>query len=130
MLQQFTDLECFLPGGTQKGVFTVIAKDHIDLGSRSSTATMDYHGTGFSFIEMHSEESEGTVYDYIYAMNNAIDSLMIDSLPEECSQINTFLSDLAVFYAPKCVLLILLLLYKAVQQEIEWLDATFALNYG
>ena len=66
MLQQFKDLKCFVPRGTQKGVFTVIAKDNIDLNSRSSTATMDYHGTGFSLIQMHSEESEGTVYNYIY----------------------------------------------------------------
>ena len=31
MLQQFKDLKCFLPRGTQKGMFTVIAEDNIDL---------------------------------------------------------------------------------------------------
>ena len=67
--------------------FAVIAKDNIDLNSRSSTATMDYGGTSLSLIQMHSEESECTVYDYIHTMDNAIHSLKIDSLPEEYSQI-------------------------------------------
>ena len=40
-------------------MFTVIAKDNINLNSRSSTATMDYHGVSFSLIQMDSEESEG-----------------------------------------------------------------------
>ena len=53
-------------------MFTVIAKDNIDLNSRSSTATMDYHETGFSLIQMHSEESEGTVYNYIYTMDDIL----------------------------------------------------------
>ena len=124
MLQQFKALKCFVPRGTQKGVFTVIAKDNIDLNSRSSTATIVYHGTG-SLIQMHSEESEGTVYNYIYRMGNAIDSLKIDSLPEEYSQISTFLSDVAVYYAPKyndpteIPSLESSILNEAVQQEIE-----------
>ena len=119
-----------------KGVFTVIAKDTIDLNTRSSIATMDYHGTGLSLIQMHSEESEGTVYDYIYAMDNAIYLLKIDSLQEEYSQISTFLSDPAVYYALKCNDLMEIssldssILSEAVQQETEWLDTTVALNHG
>lgn len=52
---------------------TVFAKYNIDLNSRSSNVTMDYYGTSFSLIQMHSEISEGTVYDYAYTMDNAID---------------------------------------------------------
>lgn len=59
MLQKFKDLKCFLPRGTQNCMFTVIAKDNINFNSRSSTATMDYHGASFSLIQMDSEESEG-----------------------------------------------------------------------
>ena len=40
---------------TQKSVFTVFAKHNIDLNTRSSNATMDYYGTSFSLIQMHSE---------------------------------------------------------------------------
>ena len=89
----------FLSQDTQKGVFTVTTKDP---NSGSTTAGMDYHGTGFSLMQMHSEESIDTVYDYIYTMGNAIDSLKIDSPREDYSQISTFLSDLAVYYTPKC----------------------------
>ena len=84
---------------------------------------------------MHSEES-GTVYDYIYTMDNAINSLNIDTLQEEYSQISTFLSDLAVYYAPKCddpmeiPSLDSSVLNEAVQQEIKWLDTSVALNHG
>ena len=69
-------------------------------------------------------------------MDNDIDSLKIDSLPEEYSQISTFLSDVAVYYAPKCndpteiPSLESSILNEAVQQEIEWLDTTVALNHG
>ena len=125
-LQQFKDLKCFLPQGTQKGVFTVVAKENINLNSRSSTATMNYHGNGFLLIQMHyAKESEGTVYNYIYTMDNVINILKIDSMPEEYSQISTFLSDLAVYYAPKCKNSMEIqsldssLLNEAVQQEIE-----------
>ena len=125
-LQQFKDLKCFLPQGTQKGVFTVVAKENINFSSRSSTATMNYHGNGFLLIQMHyAKESEGTVYNYIYTMDNVINILKIDSMPEEYSQISTFLSDLAVYYAPKCnnsmeiQSLDSSLLNEAVQQEIE-----------
>ena len=77
MLQQFTDLKCFLLQVTQIGAFTMIAKDNIDLSSRSSTVIMDYHRSGFLLIQMHSEESESTVHDHIHMMSNAIDSLKI-----------------------------------------------------
>ena len=85
MLQQFKDLECFLSQGTQKGVFTVIAKDNIDLNSRSTAATMDNYGTDFSLIQIYSEESEDTVCEYIYTMDNDI-----NFFPEGNSQIGTF----------------------------------------
>ena len=52
-------------------------------------------------MQMHSQESKGTVYNDIYTIVNAIDSLKIDSLLEY-SQISTFLSDHSVHYTPKC----------------------------
>ena len=70
MLQQFKDLECFSRRSTQKGKFAVIVKDNIDLNTRSSTATMDYHGTSLLLIQMHSEESECTVYNYIHTIDS------------------------------------------------------------
>ena len=139
MLEQFKDLKCFLPRATQKGLFTKIVKDNIEINLRLSTSTMDYHGTGFSLIQMHSEESEVTVYDFLYTMDNAIDSLKIDYFPEKYSQISTFLSDFEVYNTPKCDDSIEIpsfgssILNQAVQQEVEcnWkLDATVALNHG
>ena len=93
--------------------------------SRLSTATMDYHRTGFSLIQMQYKESEDTVCHCIHMMNNVFDSLKIDSLPEEYSKISTFLSDLAVYYAPKCNDPV-----EIEWQEIEWLGKTVALNHG
>ena len=61
----------------------MIVKDNIGFNSRLSTVTMDNYRTGFSLIQMHSEESEGTVYDYLYTIDNTIDSLKINSLPKE-----------------------------------------------
>ena len=61
-------------------------------------------------------------------MDNAIN-------PEEYSPISTFLSDLAVYYTPKCddpmeiLSLDSSILNETVQQEIEWLHTTVALNH-
>ena len=124
MLQQFKDLECFSRRSTQKGKFAVIVKDNIDLNTRSSTATMDYHGTSLLLIQMHSEESECTVYNYIHTINRFPATVL------------TNLSDLAVYYAPKCSdpmevqSLDFSILNDVAQQEIEWLDTTVALNHG
>ena len=101
ILKQSKDLNFFLSRDTQNDVLIVIAKDNIDLNPTSNAATMDYHGAGLSLIQMHSKKSESTVYDYIYTMDNSIHSLKIDSLPEEHSQISTFVSDLAGFCARK-----------------------------
>ena len=85
---------------------------------------------------MQSEKSEDTAYHYIHMMNNAFDSLKIDSLPEEYSKISTFLSDLAVYYAPKyndpmeIPSLDSSILNVTVLQEIEWLGTTVALDHG
>lgn len=118
---------------TQKSVFTVFAKYNIDLNSRSSNVTMDYYGTSFSLIQMHSEISEGTVYDYTYTMDNAIDWLKIDSLPEEFLQISTFLTDLG--HAPKCKDALDIpsvdssILNEAVPLEIKWLDTSIGHHF-
>ena len=69
-------------------------------------------------------------------MNNAIHSLKIDSLPEKYSQISTFLSYLVMYYGPNCNDPMEIpssessILNEAVQQEIERLYTTVALNHG
>ena len=117
ILKQSKDLNFFLSRDTQNDVLIVIAKDNIDLNPTSNAATMDYHGAGLSLIQMHSKKSEITVYDYINAMDNFIHSLKIDSLPEEHSQISTFVSDLAGFSKLRFSIL-----NQAVRQGNEWLD--------
>ena len=97
---------------------------------------MDYHGTGFSFIQMGAEESEGSVYNLIYTMDKNPDSLKIDSLPEEYSQIRTFQPEVTEYYAPKCIdsldtpSLQSAIFQEAVQQEYTWLSTTVVSNHG
>ena len=85
---------------------------------------MDYHGTSLLLIQMHSEESECTVYNYMHTINRFPATVL------------TNLSDLAVYYAPKCSdpmevqSLDFSILNDVAQQEIEWLDTTVALNHG
>ena len=62
--------------------------------------------------------------------------MKIGSLPEEYSQLSTFLSDVGVYYTPKCnnplkiPNLNFSILIEAVQQVIECLDTTVPLNHG
>ena len=80
----------------------MIAKDNIDFNSSSNTATIDYHGTGFSLMQVGAAEFQDS-YQISYAMDTNFRSLKIESLPEEYTQIGTFQSEQFIYFAPKCL---------------------------
>ena len=100
MIKEFEKLGCFVPRSTRRGIFTVIAKDNIDLNSRSYTATSHYHGTSISLIQF-SGEVKGTEYELSFPMDEKIMSFKISPLPETYAKVNTYISDIPEYYAPK-----------------------------
>ena len=100
MIKEFEKLSCFVPRSTRRGIFTVIAKDNIDLNSRSYTATSHYHGTSMSLIQF-SGEVKGTEYELSFPMDEKIMSFKISPLPEKYAKVNTYISDIPEYYAPK-----------------------------
>ena len=83
------DLKCFLPGGTQKCLVTMIANNNTDHKNKYCRYKHTLKNQLVQFIWLH-----------LYS-NSAIHSLKTNSLPEEYSEISTFLSDLAVYLASK-----------------------------
>ena len=127
MIKEFEKLGCFVLRSASRGIFTVIAKDNIDLNSRSYTATSHYHGTSVSLIQF-SGEVKGTEYELSFPMDEKIMSFKISPLPEKYAKVNTYISDIPEYYAPKnngpIPTLDLSILEIAVQHEFSWLHST------
>ena len=67
----------------------MIAKDNIDLNSSSNTATMDYHGTGFSLMQMGAVESQDS-YQLSYAMDTNFRSFKLNLFPRNTLRLVPF----------------------------------------
>ena len=98
MLRQYERDKVFIPCNLRKNIFTIIAKDNIDVNARSTTATKHYHGTSFSVFQFplvgfpdepitYPEEPEGPA-----PTNKQSISKKIDRLPSSYTEIRRFLS--------------------------------------
>ena len=81
-LRQFEIHKVFLPTSSRKNIFTVIAKDNIDLNASSSTASSHYHGTCMSLLQFPTTDNKGVTVDYDY-VNCDKTKLKVDKLPNE-----------------------------------------------
>ena len=125
IINQFEKFKSFIPGSSRKGIFTVIAKDNIDLNSSSSTATSHYHGTSMSILQFPTKDTPGIEYKYSFDMKEKVSTLKIVKLPERYSTVKTFISNVSEYSAPLCTICIpdfnFEKLRVAVNEEIEWL---------
>ena len=81
-LGQFEIHKVFLATSSRKNIFTVIAKDHIDLNATSSTASSHYHGTCMSLLQFPTTDNKGVAVDYDY-VNCDETTLKVDKLLNE-----------------------------------------------
>ena len=66
LLKQFEIRKVFLPTSSKVNLFTVIAKDNIDLNASSSTASSHYYGTCMSLLQFPDDENTGSPICYNY----------------------------------------------------------------
>ena len=75
-----------VPCVMRKNVFTILAKDNIDLNARSIDAKSDYHGTSFSGLQYHNQENPESMLQRTF---EDLPSVLkrLESLPKEYSEV-------------------------------------------
>ena len=82
MISQYNRDGAFLFRTLRKGILAIIAKDHIDKNSKSTTATRHYYGIPLSIFQFPTEENPGIAVEYGDLENSSNRSSMeIDALP-------------------------------------------------
>ena len=127
LLTQFENQKVFLPSSARKNVFTVIAKDNIDLNSSSTTASSHYHGTCMSVIQFPTDENEGIPIKYKYDVIEKT-TLKADKLPSEytVAEKRNLCSKNDIYVPISTINLIDIengLLKRALNDEKEWLSS-------
>ena len=83
-LKQFDIDKVFIPKHAYKNVFTVLAKDNIDLNASSITATNHCHGTSMTMLHFPTINAPGELYasNFKEQVQTRYDTLKINSIPE------------------------------------------------
>ena len=82
LLPQFEIHKVLLPTSSRKNIFTVIAKDNIDLNASSSTGSSHYCRTCISLFQFPTTDNKGLAVDYDY-VNCDKTTLKVYKLPNE-----------------------------------------------
>ena len=117
-----------VPCVMRKDVFTILAKDNIDLNARSTDAKSHYYGTSLSGLQYLNQENPGSMLQRTFEDIPAV-SKKLESLPKECSEVpelpSNHKSDIS---APVCTVNLpsymetLSSLTESMQFEYEWLN--------
>ena len=88
-LKQFDIDKVFIPKHAHKNVFTVLAKDNIDLNASLTTATNHYHGTSMAMFHFPTINAPGKLYasSFKEQAQTRYDTLKINSIPESYSKL-------------------------------------------
>ena len=101
IISQFNRDGAFLPRTLRKGILAIIAKDHIDKNSKSTTATRHYYGISLSIFQFPTEENPGIAVEYGDLENSSNQSSMeIDALPSSYICVKNFLTPLQTLTMP------------------------------
>ena len=118
-----------VPCVMRKNVFTILAKDNIDLNARSTDAKSHYHGTSLSGLQYPNEENPGSVLQRTYEDLPNV-SKKLDNLPKEYCEVPELPSNPRKgITAPVCTVNLptyfetLSSLMKSMQLEYEWLTS-------
>ena len=106
MKTQFEKDNVLVPRVLKKAIFTVMAKDHIDLNATATMIHSHYHGTNISLLQYPSESNPGTSLDYSLSDDSASLSKKLQGLPKEYSEVNPlpFYTTTNNMYAPLCTI--------------------------
>ena len=88
-LKHFDIDKVFIPKDAYKNVFTILAKDNIDLNASSTTATNHYHGTSMTMLYFPTINAPGELYasNFKEQVQTRYDTLKINSIPESYSKL-------------------------------------------
>ena len=135
MILQFERDGVFLPSVLKKDIFTMIAKDNVDINAKLSTASKHFNGTSMSVLQFPSRQNKGhqiyTEFD-LSELSSSTTSRKAITLPASYAEVNpisTHTSKKAPLFAPVCTYFVPFdeaepLLQKSFMQEVEWLENT------
>ena len=89
-LHQYEHDGAFIPCNLKKNIFTIIVRDNINHGARSTTATKHYYGTSFSVFQFPSVAFPGDIISYVDELPTTTklsNSKKVDSLPSSHTEI-------------------------------------------
>ena len=125
-----------VPCVMRKNLFTILAKDNIDLNARSTNAKSHYHGTSLSGLQYPTAENSGSVLARTYEDASPA-SKKLDGLPKEYCDVGPLPSNHGTkdIFAPLCTVNLpsyfeaLPGLSDSIKLEYEWLS-TFEVGTG
>ena len=73
-INKYKKLDCFIPDNIKTGIFTVLAKDNIDLNARSTIIKSHFHGISMSILQFPSSSNIGQPQNYDFEECDSISS--------------------------------------------------------
>ena len=97
MLYQYARDGVFLPSVLKQDIFTIIAKDNIDINAKSSTASKHFYGTSMSILQFPLTENPTPLPPIEIDLSNfqSSKSKKVNGLPESYANVKA-ISDIPV----------------------------------
>ena len=133
ILKKYDDDKVFVSNTMRKRVFTVIAKDNIDVNAKSTKVSSHYHGISFSIMQFLTKENVGVLQEKLYDLSEKSTKKLI--LPEEYTEFKPipFLTKAPLFY-PTCTVNVVEeepengFFKVALKEETDWLESVSTSN--
>ena len=130
-ISKYEKLDCFIPDNIKTGIFTVLAKDNIDLNARSTIIKSHFHGISMSILQFPSSSNPGQSQNYYFEECDSIssESRKIPSLPTAYNEVKELPSyNKTPLFSPICTVNVKYdefrnELHIAKADEIKWLDS-------
>ena len=129
-IHKYEKYDCYIPDNIKSGIFTVLAKDNIDLNARSTIIKSHFYGISMSILQFPSYSNPGQPQDYDFDGFDSISnkSKKIPSLPAEYKKVQELSSyNKTPLFSPVCTVNVKcdeigIDLDIAKMEELKWLD--------
>ena len=130
LLKKYESDKVFVSNSMRKKLFTIVAKDNIDVNAKSTKVSSHYHGISFTIMQFMMDKNCGILQEKLYDLSEKLTRKLV--LPEEYTEFRPFpfRTSTPLFY-PKCNATVEKnddYFKAALCEEIEWLDVISSSN--
>ena len=103
LLKKYENDKVFVSNSMRKELFTIVAKDNIDVNAKSTKVSSHYHGISFTIMQFLTKENCGVLQEKLYDFSEKSTKKLI--LPEEYTEFKPlpFRTNTPLFY-PTCTI--------------------------